>query len=53
MKIVELLSESWLWKRYRRILILYGLTRGAAALLSFYRIALSTSGKLSIVVKDR
>jgi hypothetical protein len=53
MKTVELPSESQLWKRYRRIQILYGLTRGAAALLFFYRIVLNTLGKLSMVVKDR
>jgi hypothetical protein len=45
-------SESRLWKRYRRIQILYGLTRGAVALLFFYRIMLNTLGKLSMVVKD-
>jgi hypothetical protein len=53
MKTVELLSKSRLWKGYRRIQILYGLTRGAAALLFFYRIVLNTLGKLSMVVKDR
>jgi hypothetical protein len=53
MKTVELPSESRLWKRYRRIRILYGLTRGTAALLFFYRIVLNTLGKLSMVVKDR
>jgi hypothetical protein len=53
MKTVELPSESRLWKGYRRIKILYGLTRGAAALLFFYKIVLNTLGKLSMVVKDR
>jgi hypothetical protein len=50
---VELPSESRLWKGYRRIRILYGLTRGAAALLFFYRIMLNTLGKLSMVARDR
>jgi hypothetical protein len=53
MKIVELPSGSRLWREYRRIRILYGLTRGAAALLFFYKIVLNTLGKLSMVVKDR
>jgi hypothetical protein len=53
MKTVELPSESRLWKRYQKIRILYGLTRGAAALLFFCRIVLNTLGKLSMVVKDR
>jgi hypothetical protein len=53
MKTVELLSESWHWKRYERIQRLYGLTHGAATLLFFYRIVLNTLGKLSMVVKDR
>jgi hypothetical protein len=53
MKTVELPSESRLWKGYRRIQILYGLTHGTAALLFFYRIMLNTMGKLSMVVKDR
>jgi hypothetical protein len=52
MKIVELLSESQPWKGYQRIRILYGLSYGAAALLFFYKIALNTLGKLSMVVKD-
>jgi hypothetical protein len=52
MRTVELPSESRPWKGYRRIQILYGLTRGAAALLFFYKIVLNTLGKLSMVVKD-
>jgi hypothetical protein len=52
MKIVDLPSESRLWKSYGRIRILYGLTRDAAALLFFHRIVLNTLGKLSMVVKD-
>jgi hypothetical protein len=51
MKTVKLPSESRLWKRYRRIRILYGMTYGAAALLFFYMIMLNTLGKLSMVVK--
>jgi hypothetical protein len=51
MKIVGFPSESQLWKGCRGIQILYGLTRGVAALLFFYRIALNTLGKLSMVVK--
>jgi hypothetical protein len=53
MKTVELPSESRLWKGYRRIRILYGLTYGDAVLLFFYRIVLNTLGKLSMVIKDR
>jgi hypothetical protein len=53
MKTIGFSSESRLWKGYRRIQILNGLTRGAAALLFFYRIVLNTLGKLSMVVKDR
>jgi hypothetical protein len=53
MKTVELPSESRLWKRYRRIQILYGLARSTAVLLFFYRIVLNTLGKLSMVVKER
>jgi hypothetical protein len=52
MKTIRFPSESRIWKGYQRIRILYGLTRGAAALLFFYRIVLNTLGKLSMVVKD-
>jgi hypothetical protein len=52
MKTVELPSESWLWKGYRKIRLLCGLTRGAAALLFSYMIVLNTLGKLLMVVKD-
>jgi hypothetical protein len=53
MKTVELPSKSRLWKGYQRLRTLYGLTRGAAALLFFYRIVLNRLGKQSMVVKDR
>jgi hypothetical protein len=53
MKTVELPSESRLWKEYRKIQLLCGLTRGAAAQLFSYRIVLNTLGKLLMVVKDR
>jgi hypothetical protein len=52
MKTVELPSESRLWKGYRKIRLLCGLTRGAAALLFSYMIILNTLGKLLMVVKD-
>jgi hypothetical protein len=53
MKIIELPSKSRLWKEYRKIQLLCGLTRGAATLLFSYRIVLNTLGKLLMVVKDR
>jgi hypothetical protein len=53
MKTVELPSESRLWKGYRKIRLLCGLTRGAAALLFSYKIVLNTLGKVLMVVKDR
>jgi hypothetical protein len=53
MKIVELPSGSRLWRGYRRIRILCGLTRGAATLLFLYKIMLNTLGKLLMGVKDR
>jgi hypothetical protein len=49
---VELLRESQLWRKYRKIQLLYGLTRGAAVLSFSYRIVLSTLGRLLMVVKD-
>jgi hypothetical protein len=53
MKTVGFPSELRLWKGCRGIQILYGLTRSVTALLFFYKIALNTLGKLSMVVKDR
>jgi hypothetical protein len=53
MKTIELPSESRLWKEYRKIRLLCGLTRGAIAQLLSYRIMLNTLGKLLMVVKDR
>jgi hypothetical protein len=52
MKTVGFPNETWLWKGYREIQILYGLTRSVAALLFFYRIVLNTLGKLSMIFKD-
>jgi hypothetical protein len=52
MKSVELPSESQLWRGYRKIRLLCGLTRGAAVLLFSYKIVLSTLGRLLMVVKD-
>jgi hypothetical protein len=52
MKTVELPSESQLWRGYQKIRLLCGLTRGAAVLFFFYRIMLSTLGRLLMVVKD-
>jgi hypothetical protein len=52
MKTVGFLSEAWLWKGCRGTQILYGLTRGVAVLLFFYKLTLNTLGKLSMVVKD-
>jgi hypothetical protein len=53
MKTVGLPSESQLWKGYRKIQLLCGLTRCTAALLFSYRIMLKTLGKLLMAVKDR
>jgi hypothetical protein len=52
MKGVELPSESQLWRKYQKIRLLCGLTRGTAVLSFFYRIVLSTLGRLLIVAKD-
>jgi hypothetical protein len=49
---VELLRESQLWRKYRKIQLLCGLTRGTAVLSFSYRIVLSTLGRLLMVVKD-
>jgi hypothetical protein len=49
---IELLRESQLWRKYRKIQLLYGLTHGAAVLSFSYRIVLSTLGRLLMVVKD-
>jgi hypothetical protein len=46
MKIVELPSESQLLRRYRKMHLLCGLTRGAAVLLFSCRIVLNTLGRL-------
>jgi hypothetical protein len=52
MKTVELPSELQLWRGYRKMRLLYGLTHGAAVLLFSCRIMLSTLGRLWMVVKD-
>jgi hypothetical protein len=52
MKTVELPSESLLWRKYQKIRLLRGLIRDAAVLSFFYRILLSTLGRLSMVAKD-
>jgi hypothetical protein len=52
MKIIELLSRLLIWRKYRKIQLLCGLTRGAAVLSFFYKIVLSTLGRLLMVAKD-
>jgi hypothetical protein len=52
MKTIELLSKSQLWRGYRKIRLLCGLTHGAVVLLFSYKIMLNTLGKLLMVVKD-
>jgi hypothetical protein len=52
MKTIELLSGSLLWRKYQKIRLLCGLTRGAAVLSFFYRIMLITLGRLLMVAKD-
>jgi hypothetical protein len=52
MKTVELPSESLLWRKYRKIRLLCGLICGVVVLSFFYRIMLSTLGRLLMVAKD-
>jgi hypothetical protein len=52
MKAVELLSRSLLWRKYRKIRLLCGLTRGAVVLSFFYKIVVSTLGRLLMVAKE-
>jgi hypothetical protein len=52
MKTVELLSGSLLWRKYQKIRLLCGLTRGTAVLSFFYKIVLSTLGRLLMVAKE-
>jgi hypothetical protein len=49
MRTVELPSESQLWRKYRKVLLLCGWTRGAAVLLFSYKITLSTLERLLMV----
>jgi hypothetical protein len=51
MKIVELPSGLRLWRRYQKMLLLCGLTLGAAVLLYSCRIALNTLVRLWMVVE--
>jgi hypothetical protein len=52
MRIVKLLSESQLWRKYQKVLLLCGRTRGAAVLLFSCKIALSTLGRLLMVANE-
>jgi hypothetical protein len=52
MKIVELPSESRLWRRYQKMRLLCGLTQGAAVLLYSCRIMLNTLVKLWMIVEN-
>jgi hypothetical protein len=52
MRAVKFLSELRLLGDYLRILILFGLIRGAAVPSFFYRTVLNMSENLSIVVEN-
>jgi hypothetical protein len=52
MRTVELLSKLQLLKEYLQILTLFGLICGVAAPSFFYRIALSMSENLLMVVEN-
>jgi hypothetical protein len=52
MRTVELPSESRLWRKYRKVLLLCGWTRGAIVLLFSCKTVLSTLERLSMVANE-